>query len=70
MNYNFHQSLEEKRHRFLNAVAPGMIIPIHRRPTKDESFVVLRGENVLFREIIKYGKKNLPLPRAYERGGN
>ena len=43
MNYNFHQSLEDKCHRFLNAVEPGTDIPIHRHPDKDESFVVLRG---------------------------
>ena len=44
MNYNFHQSLEEKCHRFLNAVEPGTEVPIHRHPTKDESFVLLRGK--------------------------
>ena len=44
MNYNFHQSLEEKCHRMLNAVEPGSDIPIHRHPDKDESFVVLRGK--------------------------
>jgi len=44
MNYNFHQSLDEKCHRFLNAVEPGTDVPIHRHPTKDESFVVLRGK--------------------------
>ena len=43
MNYNFHQSLEDKCHRFLNAVEPGTVVPIHRHPTKDESFVILRG---------------------------
>ena len=43
MNYNFHQSLEDKCHRFLNAVEPGTEVPIHRHPTKDESFVLLRG---------------------------
>lgn len=43
MNYNFHQSLDEKCHRFLNAVEPGTIVSIHRHPTKDESFVLLRG---------------------------
>jgi len=43
-NYNFHQSLEDKCHRFLNAVEPGTVVPIHRHPTKDESFVVLRGK--------------------------
>lgn len=44
MNYNFHQSLDDKCHRFLNAVEPGTLVPIHRHPTKDETFVVLRGK--------------------------
>ena len=43
MNYNFHQSLDEMCHRFLNAVEPGTAVPIHRHPTKDETFVLLRG---------------------------
>jgi Uncharacterized conserved protein, contains double-stranded beta-helix domain len=44
MNYNFHQSLEDKCHRFLNALEPGTIIPIHHHPTKDETFIILRGK--------------------------
>lgn len=44
MNLNFHQSLDEKCHRFLNAVEPGTEVPIHRHPTKNETFVVLRGK--------------------------
>ena len=44
MNYNFHQSLEDKCHRFLNAVEPGTEVPVHRHPMKDESFVLLRGK--------------------------
>lgn len=44
MNFNFHQSLEDKCHRMLNAVEPGTNIPIHRHPDKDESFVILRGK--------------------------
>ena len=69
MNYNFHQSLEDKchrlryprpllrlgkvhtsmalpslLHRLLNAVEPGTVVPIHRHPSKDESFVLLRGK--------------------------
>ncbi len=44
MNYNFHQSLEYKCHRFLNAVELGTVVPIHKHPTKDESFVILRGK--------------------------
>ena len=42
MNYNFHQSLDEKCHRFLNAVELGTEVPIHRHPMKDETFVILR----------------------------
>lgn len=44
MNFNFHQSLDEKCHRFLNAVEPGTEVPIHKHPTKDETFVILRGK--------------------------
>ena len=43
-NYNFCQSLEDKCHRMLNAVEPGTVVPIHRHPAKDESFVILRGK--------------------------
>ena len=42
MNYNFHQSLEDKCHRFLNAVEPGTVVPIHHHKV-DEMFVILRG---------------------------
>lgn len=28
----------------LNAVEPGTVVPIHRHPTKDESFVIRRGK--------------------------
>ena len=44
MNLNFHLSLDEKCHRFLNAIEPGAVVPVHHHPTKDESFVVLRGK--------------------------
>ena len=44
MNYNFHQSLDEKCHRFLNAVELGTEVPIHKHPTKDETFVILKGK--------------------------
>ncbi len=47
MNYNFHQSLDDKCHRFLNAVEPGTKVEIHRHPTKDETFVLLRGKVVV-----------------------
>lgn len=44
MNYNFHQSLEDKCHRFLNAMEPGTVVPVHHHVTKDESFVLLKGK--------------------------
>jgi cupin fold WbuC family metalloprotein len=43
MNYNFHQSLDDKCHRFLNALEPGTFIPVHHHPDKAETFVVLKG---------------------------
>lgn len=44
MNLNFHESLDDKCHRFLNAIEPGADIPIHHHPTKEESFILLRGK--------------------------
>ena len=44
MNYNFHQSLNDKCHRLLNALEPGTVVPIHRHPTKDETFILLKGK--------------------------
>lgn len=43
-NYNFHQSLQDKCHRFLNALEPGTEIPVHHHTTKDETFVILKGK--------------------------
>lgn len=36
--------MDDKCHRMLNAVEPGTVVTIHRHPTKDESFVILRGK--------------------------
>ena len=44
MNYNFHNSLQDKCHRFLNALEPGTFIPVHHHPDKDETFVILKGK--------------------------
>ena len=44
MNYNFHQSLDDKCHRFLNVLEPGTQIPVHHHPTKDETVMVLTGK--------------------------
>lgn len=42
-NYNFHQSLDELCHRFLNAVEPSADTPIHHHPTKEDAVILLRG---------------------------
>lgn len=42
-NYNFHQSLDDKCHRFLNALEVGTQVPVHHHVTKDESFILLKG---------------------------
>lgn len=34
-NYNFHQSLGDKCHRFLNALEVGTEVPVHHHVTKD-----------------------------------
>jgi cupin fold WbuC family metalloprotein len=44
MNYNFHQSLDDKCHRFLNALEIGTIVPIHHHVTKDETIMILKGK--------------------------
>lgn len=43
-NYNFHASLDDKCHRFLNALEIGTEVPIHHHVTKDESFVLIKGK--------------------------
>ena len=43
MNYNFHQSLEDKCHRMLNAVEPGTVVPIHRHLASSETVIIIRG---------------------------
>ena len=43
-NYNFHKSLADKCHRFLNALEPGTLIPVHHHPTKDETVIILKGK--------------------------
>ena len=46
MNYNFHQSLEDKCHRMVNAVEPDSPLPIHRHQKTSETVVCLRGRLV------------------------
>lgn len=44
MNYNFHDSLEAKAQRLLNALEPGTQLPIHRHPHTAETYLLLRGK--------------------------
>lgn len=43
MNYNFHQTLDAKAQRLLNALEPGTSLPIHRHRLTAETYIVLRG---------------------------
>jgi cupin fold WbuC family metalloprotein len=45
-NHNFHSSMEDNPHRFLNVMVRGTYIAPHRHhdPPKSESFLVLEGE--------------------------
>jgi cupin fold WbuC family metalloprotein len=49
-NHNFHASMEENPHRFLNVMVRGTYVTPHRHldPPKAESFLVLEGEGVFF----------------------
>ena len=49
MNFNFHESLDAKAQRLLNALEPGTLLPIHRHRHTAETYIVLRGAiKVLF----------------------
>lgn len=43
MNYNFHETLDAKAQRLLNALEPGTILPIHRHRETAETYILLRG---------------------------
>ena len=44
MNYNLHDSLDAKTQKLLNALEPGTILPIHRHPNTNETYLLLRGK--------------------------
>lgn len=49
MNFNLHDSLDAKAQRLLNALEPGTVLPVHRHPHTDETYVILRGRfDVIF----------------------
>jgi cupin fold WbuC family metalloprotein len=49
-NHNFHGTMEENPHRFLNVMVRGTYVAPHRHldPPKAESFLVVRGEMAFF----------------------
>ena len=44
MNHNFHDSLDAKAQRLINALEPGTKLPIHRHPNTAETYIILRGK--------------------------
>ena len=70
MNYNFHQSLDDKCHRFLNAVEPGTVIPVHRHRETSEDVVVLRGraEEVIYDDNGAVIERCIMTPGGIEPG--
>jgi len=50
VHHNFHASMEDNPHRFLNVLVKGTYVAPHRHldPPKAESFVVLEGEIAFF----------------------
>jgi cupin fold WbuC family metalloprotein len=44
MNYNLHESLDDKVQRLFNAMEPRTIIPIQRHRDTAETMIVLRGQ--------------------------
>ena len=53
MNYNFHQSLDDRCHRFLNAVEPGTEVPIHRYLKTSETAICIEGclDWIIYKEL-------------------
>ena len=50
INHNFHRTMDENPHRFLNVMLRGTYVAPHRHadPRKSESFVILAGEVAFF----------------------
>ena len=44
MNYNLHESLDDKVQRMFNAMEPGTIVPIQRHRDTAETMIVVRGQ--------------------------
>ena len=53
MNYNFHDRLDAKAQRLLNAMEPGTELAIHRHRNTAETYMVIRGSI----KVIYYNEK-------------
>ena len=53
MNYNFHDRLDAKAQRLLNAMEPGTELAIHRHQNTAETYMVVRGSI----EVVYYNEK-------------
>lgn len=47
INHNFHQSLDDKCQRMLNALEPGTIMPIHRHKVDEMQFLLQGSMKVM-----------------------
>lgn len=56
MNYNLHEHLDDKVHRFFNAMEPGTIVPVHRHRDTAETFMLVRGK---MRVVLYDDDKNI-----------
>lgn len=69
MNHNFHDSLDAKAQRLLNALEPGTVLPVHRHPHTAETYLLLRGKiRVMFYNDAKEETESTvldPLERHY-----
>lgn len=43
MNFNFHEGADSLSQRFLNALEPDTVLPVHRHRHTQETYVLLRG---------------------------
>jgi cupin fold WbuC family metalloprotein len=61
MNYNFHESLDAKAQRMLNALEVGTVLPIHRHLHTAETYVLLRGQL----DVMFYDETGREIERIY-----
>jgi cupin fold WbuC family metalloprotein len=80
MNFNIHKELTDPVQRLLNGLLPGTVLPVHRHPHTDETYVVLKGrmkvrfysdEGDVDEEFLldpSYGKYGVNIPKGRFHG--